>query len=88
MQGPQQSSGQQVIQLQQTQQTPTTQTGGIQIVQQIVTPNGEIQQIPVCFHSNKNNFKLTNTEKNFPLILDSADAAATTNDSNASARRK
>lgn len=48
MQSPQQSSGQQIIQLQQAQQTPTTQTGGIQIVQQIVTPSGEIQQIPVC----------------------------------------
>ncbi|KZC04598.1 Nuclear transcription factor Y subunit gamma [Dufourea novaeangliae] len=56
VQSPQQSSGQ-VIQLQQTQQTPTTQTGGIQIVQQIVTPSGEIQQIPVCIFSmtiNKN----------------------------------
>ena len=48
MQSPQQSSGQQIIQLQQAQQSPTTQTGGIQIVQQIVTPSGEIQQIPVC----------------------------------------
>ena len=48
VQSPQQSSGQQIIQLQQAQQTPTTQTGGIQIVQQIVTPSGEIQQIPVC----------------------------------------
>ncbi|KAL6428062.1 hypothetical protein ACFW04_008442 [Cataglyphis niger] len=47
VQNPQQSSGQQIIQLQQTQQTPTTQTGGIQIVQQIVTPSGEIQQIPI-----------------------------------------
>lgn len=47
VQNPQQSSGQQIIQLQQAQQTPTTQTGGIQIVQQIVTPSGEIQQIPV-----------------------------------------
>jgi nuclear transcription factor Y gamma len=47
VQSPQQSSNQQIIQLQQTQQTPTTQTGGIQIVQQIVTPSGEIQQIPV-----------------------------------------
>ncbi|XP_015586838.1 nuclear transcription factor Y subunit gamma [Cephus cinctus] len=44
VQSPQQNSGQQVIQL---QQTPTSQTGGIQIVQQIVTPNGEIQQIPI-----------------------------------------
>lgn len=41
------SSGQQVVQLQQTQQSPASQTGGIQIVQQIVTPSGEIQQIPV-----------------------------------------
>ncbi|XP_072752241.1 nuclear transcription factor Y subunit gamma isoform X2 [Anoplolepis gracilipes] len=47
VQNPQQSSGQQIIQLQQAQQTPTTQTGGIQIVQQIVTPSGEIQQIPI-----------------------------------------
>ncbi|XP_029053992.1 nuclear factor Y-box C isoform X4 [Osmia lignaria lignaria] len=47
VQSPQQSSGQQIIQLQQAQQTPTTQTGGIQIVQQIVTPSGEIQQIPI-----------------------------------------
>lgn len=47
VQSPQQTSGQQVIQLQQPQQTPTTQTGGIQIVQQIVTPNGDIQQIPI-----------------------------------------
>ncbi|EZA49475.1 nuclear transcription factor Y subunit gamma [Ooceraea biroi] len=48
VQSPQQSSNQQIIQLQQTQQTPTTQTtGGIQIVQQIVTPSGEIQQIPI-----------------------------------------
>ncbi|XP_012257327.1 nuclear transcription factor Y subunit gamma-like [Athalia rosae] len=44
---PQASSGQQVIQLQQTQQSPTSQAGGIQIVQQIVTPSGEIQQIPI-----------------------------------------
>ncbi|XP_046739848.1 nuclear transcription factor Y subunit gamma-like isoform X2 [Diprion similis] len=45
---PQQTtSGQQVIQLQQTQQSPTSQGGGIQIVQQIVTPSGEIQQIPI-----------------------------------------
>ncbi|XP_046474739.1 nuclear transcription factor Y subunit gamma isoform X2 [Neodiprion pinetum] len=45
---PQQTtSGQQVIQLQQAQQSPTSQTGGIQIVQQIVTPSGEIQQIPI-----------------------------------------
>lgn len=47
VQAPQQTSGQQIIQLQQAQQTPTTQTGGIQIVQQIVTPSGEIQQIPI-----------------------------------------
>lgn len=47
VQSPQQSSGQHVIQLQQAQQTPTTQAGGIQIVQQIVTPSGEIQQIPI-----------------------------------------
>ncbi|XP_017887870.1 nuclear transcription factor Y subunit gamma-like [Ceratina calcarata] len=47
VQTPQQTSGQQIIQLQQAQQTPTTQTGGIQIVQQIVTPSGEIQQIPI-----------------------------------------
>ncbi|XP_043682488.1 nuclear transcription factor Y subunit gamma-like [Vespula pensylvanica] len=48
VQSPQQSSGQQIIQLQQAQQTPSsTQTGGIQIVQQIVTPTGEIQQIPI-----------------------------------------
>lgn len=47
VQNPQQSPSQQIIQLQQAQQSPTTQTGGIQIVQQIVTPNGEIQQIPV-----------------------------------------
>ncbi|XP_053975004.1 nuclear transcription factor Y subunit gamma-like isoform X2 [Hylaeus anthracinus] len=47
VQSQQQSSGQQIIQLQQAQQTPTTQTGGIQIVQQIVTPSGEIQQIPI-----------------------------------------
>lgn len=45
MQNPQQS-GQQVIQLQQTP-SPPSQSGGIQIVQQIVTPNGDIQQIPV-----------------------------------------
>ncbi|XP_046419346.1 nuclear transcription factor Y subunit gamma-like isoform X1 [Neodiprion virginianus] len=45
---PQQTtSGQQVIQLQQAQQSPTSQSGGIQIVQQIVTPSGEIQQIPI-----------------------------------------
>lgn len=44
---PQQSSNQQVIQLQQSQQTSNSQSGGIQIVQQIVTPSGEIQQIPV-----------------------------------------
>lgn len=47
VQSPQQTSGQQIIQLQQAQQTPTSQTGGIQIVQQIVTPSGEIQQIPI-----------------------------------------
>ncbi|KAK0180962.1 hypothetical protein PV327_003288 [Microctonus hyperodae] len=44
---PQQSSGQQVIQLQQAQQPSASQAGGIQIVQQIVTPNGDIQQIPI-----------------------------------------
>ncbi|XP_043278595.1 nuclear transcription factor Y subunit gamma-like [Venturia canescens] len=44
---PQQSSNQQVIQLQQSQQTSNSQGGGIQIVQQIVTPSGEIQQIPI-----------------------------------------
>ncbi|XP_047368032.1 nuclear transcription factor Y subunit gamma-like isoform X2 [Vespa velutina] len=46
-QSPQQTSGQQIIQLQQAQPTPSSQTGGIQIVQQIVTPTGEIQQIPI-----------------------------------------
>lgn len=30
-----------------TQSSPQSQTGGIQIVQQVVTPNGEIQQIPI-----------------------------------------
>ncbi|XP_008545149.1 nuclear transcription factor Y subunit gamma isoform X1 [Microplitis demolitor] len=45
VQNPQQS-GQQVIQLQQTP-SPPSQSGGIQIVQQIVTPNGDIQQIPI-----------------------------------------
>lgn len=44
VQSPQQTAGQQVIQL---QQSPPATTGGLQIVQQIVTPNGEIQQIPV-----------------------------------------
>ncbi|KAG8041913.1 hypothetical protein G9C98_007217 [Cotesia typhae] len=44
-QAPQQSN-QQVIQLQQAQ-SPSSQSGGIQIVQQIVTPNGDIQQIPI-----------------------------------------
>ena len=34
-------------QQQQQQQTQQQQLGGIQIVQQIVGPNGEIQQIPV-----------------------------------------
>ncbi|XP_043466029.1 nuclear transcription factor Y subunit gamma-like [Leptopilina heterotoma] len=47
VQSPQQTSNQTVIQLQQPQQNPSTQAGGIQIVQQIVTPNGEIQQIPI-----------------------------------------
>ncbi|XP_020293008.1 nuclear transcription factor Y subunit gamma-like [Pseudomyrmex gracilis] len=47
VQSPQPTSGQQIIQLQQAQQTSTTQPGGIQIVQQIVTPSGEIQQIPI-----------------------------------------
>ncbi|XP_034942672.1 nuclear transcription factor Y subunit gamma-like isoform X2 [Chelonus insularis] len=46
VQNPQQSAGQQVIQLQQTQ-SPSSQSGGIQIVQQIVTANGDIQQIPI-----------------------------------------
>ncbi|XP_015112242.1 nuclear transcription factor Y subunit gamma [Diachasma alloeum] len=46
VQSPQQGGGQQVIQLQQAQQT-SPQSGGIQIVQQIVTPNGDIQQIPI-----------------------------------------
>ncbi|CAD6211761.1 GSCOCG00003818001-RA-CDS [Cotesia congregata] len=46
-QAPQQSN-QQVIQLQQAQ-SPSSQSGGIQIVQQIVTPNGDIQQIPVNY---------------------------------------
>ncbi|XP_058801605.1 nuclear transcription factor Y subunit gamma-like isoform X2 [Phymastichus coffea] len=45
VQNPQQ--GGQVIQIQQPQQTATTANGGIQIVQQIVTPSGEIQQIPI-----------------------------------------
>lgn len=39
------------------QQNPTspqqTQAGGIQIVQQIVTPSGEIQQIPVSWQIGK-----------------------------------
>ncbi|XP_066590137.1 polyubiquitin-C [Prorops nasuta] len=47
VQTPQQSTGQQIIQLQQPQQTSPSQAGGIQIVQQIVTPSGEIQQIPI-----------------------------------------
>ncbi|XP_014214773.1 nuclear transcription factor Y subunit gamma isoform X2 [Copidosoma floridanum] len=42
-----QTTGPQVIQLQQAQQATTAATGGIQIVQQIVTPTGEIQQIPI-----------------------------------------
>jgi len=36
-------------QQQQQQQTQQQQLGGIQIVQQIVGPNGEIQQIPVHY---------------------------------------
>ncbi|XP_014214765.1 nuclear transcription factor Y subunit gamma isoform X1 [Copidosoma floridanum] len=47
VQTPQQTTGPQVIQLQQAQQATTAATGGIQIVQQIVTPTGEIQQIPI-----------------------------------------
>ncbi|XP_063991089.1 nuclear transcription factor Y subunit gamma isoform X2 [Diachasmimorpha longicaudata] len=47
VQSPQQGGGQQVIQLQQQPQQTSPQTGGIQIVQQIVTPNGDIQQIPI-----------------------------------------
>lgn len=36
--------------IQQTASSPTqNQAGGIQIVQQIVTANGDIQQIPVRF---------------------------------------
>ncbi|NP_001129664.1 nuclear transcription factor Y, gamma isoform X2 [Nasonia vitripennis] len=46
VQSPQQNTGQQVIQLQQTQQAAAA-AGGIQILQQVVTPNGEIQQIPI-----------------------------------------
>ncbi|XP_011499535.1 PREDICTED: nuclear transcription factor Y subunit gamma-like isoform X2 [Ceratosolen solmsi marchali] len=46
VQSSQQTGGQQVIQLQQPQ-TATATAGGIQIVQQIVTPSGEIQQIPI-----------------------------------------
>ncbi|PSN51093.1 Nuclear transcription factor Y subunit gamma [Blattella germanica] len=43
----QQSSNQAVVAAQQQQQQQQQQGGGIQIVQQIVTPNGEIQQIPI-----------------------------------------
>lgn len=48
MSSPPQTASHQVIQLQQAQQASAA-AGGIQIVQQIVTPTGEIQQIPVCF---------------------------------------
>ncbi|KAL7292975.1 nuclear transcription factor Y subunit gamma-like [Trichogramma pretiosum] len=40
------TTGGQVIQLQQPQQT-AVQTSGLQIVQQVVTPSGEIQHIPI-----------------------------------------
>merc|ERR1711915_726225 len=48
-QGQQQQSQPQVIQLQpqQMNQNPQPPPGGIQIVQQIIGPNGEIQQIPI-----------------------------------------
>ncbi|KAJ8681261.1 hypothetical protein QAD02_017048 [Eretmocerus hayati] len=49
VQSPQQvqTAAQQVIQLQQSPQAAAAAAGGIQIVQQIVTPTGEIQQIPI-----------------------------------------
>jgi len=87
VQSPQQSSNQQIIQLQQTQQTPTTQTGGIQIVQQIVTPNGEIQQIPV---SSKNLYRMQYLSFcisffiGLSFFLDSINSTTITNDPYAS----
>lgn len=90
VQNPQQSSGQQIIQLQQPQQTPTTQTGGIQIVQQIVTPSGEIQQIPVCAFLrelvDQNKAAFISIDENLHIASDTINATATSDDSYASTR--
>lgn len=102
MQSPQQSSGQQIIQLQQAQQSPTSQTGGLQIIQQVVAPSGEVQNIPV---SNEvcSSIPVGKKKKNFRRILlmfvpmfhiifffssDSADSPAIADDSYASTRRE
>uniref|UniRef100_A0A2R5LHH1 Nuclear transcription factor Y subunit gamma n=1 Tax=Ornithodoros turicata TaxID=34597 RepID=A0A2R5LHH1_9ACAR len=46
-QAPQQAAQSQVVQLQQPVQQQVPQSGGIQIVQQVINSNGEIQQIPI-----------------------------------------
>lgn len=72
MQSPQSQGAQQVIQLQQPAQAQAAQSG-IQIVQQIVTPSGEIQQIPVIKYDNNNNFygekKIFIDKMNFQIQL-------------------
>lgn len=101
VQSPQQSSGQQIIQLQQTQQSPSSQTGGLQIIQQVVAPSGEVQNIPVSnevqnipvskktLHVNTLHLAHAFLSQFFYLFfLDSADSPATPNDSYASTRRK
>lgn len=88
-----------MIQLQQAQQQSASQGGGIQIVQQIVTPNGDIQQIPVCrLYYSKKYARLINIyfiiiihEYLYYYILifiDTIDSATITNDKNASTRWK
>merc|ERR1719348_275611 len=77
-QGQQQQSQPQVIQLQpqQMNQNPQSQPppGGIQIVQQIIGPNGEIQQIPILL--NEQQLSLIRSQMiggtNQPIVIQTA----------------
>ena len=66
----------QVIQLQPQQMNQTTQPppGGIQIVQQIIGPNGEIQQIPILL--NEQQLSLIRSQMiggtNQPIVIQTA----------------
>lgn len=67
---------------QNTSTAAQNQAGGIQIVQQIVTANGEIQQIPVRVV----NYILENENKTKFMILDSTITSATSDDTDAIAK--